>query len=80
MTLGDVLRDHGPVSYIQWRCNSPDGDEEPDGIFCGGCSWTGTELISLDGDFYSLATPIYRYEWEDDGSLTYWEEVKWIGN
>ena len=77
MTLRDILKGHAPVSYIQWRSNAPEGWNEPDGIFCGSCAWNGTELISLDGDYYSLDIPIYRYEWEKDGSLTYWEKVSW---
>lgn len=80
ITLRDLLEGHPPVDKIQWRSNAPKEreDEEPDGIFCGYCAWDGEKLISLDGDYYSLNAEVYRYEWEKDGSLTYWERVEWI--
>lgn len=80
MTLRDILEGKPPVKRIQWRSNAPEDWENvaPDGIFCGYCAWDGEKLIPLDGDYYSLDTEIYRYEWEEDGSLTYWEKVEWI--
>jgi len=75
MTLRDILEGHPPVKYCQERTNFAD---EPDGIFTGSCEWTGTELLPLDGDCYSLDVEIYRYEWEEDGSLTYWVWSNWI--
>ena len=75
MKLRDILEGHAPVIYCQERTNFED---IPDGIFTGSCKWTGTELLPLDGDIYSLDDEIYRYEWEEDGSLTYWVHSEWI--
>ena len=44
----------------------------------GYCHWTGTELISGDGDSYSIDEEIAKYEFAENGkSLTYWFEAEW---
>ena len=44
----------------------------------GYCAWDGEKLISLDGDSYSLDETVVRYEWEDDGTLTYWTHAEYM--
>lgn len=77
MKLKDLLTST-PIPVIEWRSNDPLG-KDPDGIFCGLCTWNGKELLSLDGDIYSPEEEIYRYEWygENNENLTYWSESKW---
>lgn len=75
ITLRELLEGHPPVDYIQERTNF---GNIPDGIFTGACYWTGTKLLPLDGDYYSLDAEVIRYKWEEDGSLTYWIETEWI--
>ena len=43
----------------------------------GFCHWTGTELISGDGDNYYLNEEILKYEFGGE-HLTYWIVSKWI--
>lgn len=77
MKLKDLLTPT-PIPIIEWRTNDPFG-EDPDGIFCGVCTWDGTELLPLDGDFYTPEEEIYRYEWfgENNENLTYWSWTDW---
>lgn len=73
MKLKDILPNH-PVD-IQVRTNDPFGED----MWFGCCHWTGTELISGDGDSYSIDDEVYKYEFDKDGySLTYWFEGNWI--
>lgn len=75
MTVKDILPDH-PLPCITVRTNNPFKDES-DGMLFGRCAWDGERLISLDGDDYYLYDEVYRYEWSDDGSLTYWVRSEW---
>jgi hypothetical protein len=70
MKLRDILPD-SPIAHIQVKCYELD-------MSFGYCSWTGTELISLDGDVYFLDEEIVKYKFNDDGSLTYWINWEWI--
>ena len=69
MKVKDILPSY-PLEKIMVRTNDP-LKEDYDGILFGYVSWNGKELISLDGDNYYLEDEIYRWTWEDDGSLTY---------
>ena len=85
MKLIDVLPDC-PVEQIMERTFYPESlnddlteKEIRDGMLTGYCAWDGKELRSLDGDNYSVNAEIERFEWETDGTLTYWVRGEWIG-
>lgn len=42
------------------------------------CSWDGENLTPADGDYYSVDEVISKYEYEEDGSLTYWTVSEWV--
>ena len=84
MRLRDILPQR-PVARIMVRTNYPEQLEDEltekeisDGMLFGYCAWDGEKLISLDGDSYSLNEIVVRYEWEDDGTLTYWTHAEYI--
>ena len=59
---------------MQVRINAPDGGD----MFFGYCHWDGKELVSGDGDDYSLTELISQYEFnEDKTELTYWIIGEW---
>ena len=72
MKLKDILPNH--YIDIEVRTYGP-RDED---ILFGYCHWTGTELISDDGDNYYLDEEIIKYEISKN-ILTYWFESDWIG-
>lgn len=72
MKLKDILPDH--YINIQARTADPWGDD----MLFGYCHWTGKELVSDDGDSYSIEEEIVKYEFDDYG-LAYWFESEWIG-
>ena len=72
MKLKDILS-NSPIDKIEVRTNDPFGDD----MLFGFCRWTGTELVSLDGDNYSIEDEITKYEFEEYG-LTYWIESEWV--
>lgn len=74
----DILRPNVPIKTIMVRTNDPVDPQNKDGILAGYCSWDGNKLISLDGDIYDLEDEIYRYEYEADGSVTYWYDSEWV--
>lgn len=74
MKLKDLLKDS--EINITYRTNSPLEDEE-DMLF-GYCTWTGTTLISGDGDDYSVEDIIDRYAWTSDSDLVIWFTSKWV--
>lgn len=67
MKVKDILPDH-PLEKIMVRVADKGAD-----ILIGFCHWTGSELISLDGDSYQLDDEIEKYEFDEEGNLTYWE-------
>ena len=72
MTVKDILPDY-PIECIV-RTNDPWGDD----MLFGYCHWTGTELISGDGDSYYIDEEIDKYEFdEENGELTYWIVSEW---
>ena len=84
MTLRDILAGRpGDVKitertdYPDWMADELSEKKMTDGMFTGFCVWDGENLISGDGDSYSLDEIVDRYEWEEDGSLTYWYRSYW---
>ena len=73
--LKDILPER-PVGNIMVRTNAPHGYPHPDMLF-GCCRWDGKDLISLDGDSYSVDWSVTKYEWESDDSLVSWIESEW---
>lgn len=74
MKVKEILPQH-PVN-IAVRINAPENCGYKDLLF-GHCKWDGKDLISLDGDTYSIEDEICRCEYETDGSLTYWISAEW---
>lgn len=75
MKVRDILPNY-PLERIMVRTNDP-FKEEPDGILFGYVSWDGANFVDIDGDNYYLDEEVTRYEWEEDGSLTYWIHSEW---
>ena len=72
LTLKDILPNN-PVD-ITVRTNDPFGKD----MLVGYCHWTGTELISGDGDSYSIDDEVSEYLFDDYGyRLVYWFNSKW---
>ena len=80
MTVLNIVKGKPPIDTIIVRCFHSEGGETED-VLIGFCSWDGTKLVSLDGDSYRLDDKVDKYEFHEDGSLTYWEtlvsEEKW---
>ena len=74
MKLRDILPDH-PVqimvrtNYPENLLPSPSKEMVEQGLLVGYCHWNGEELISDDGDYYSVNEVVSKYEYEEDGSL-----------
>ena len=71
MKLKDILPEQ-PVEHIMVRTYGPDGED----MLFGYCMWTGSELISGDGDSYYTDEEIVDYVFDDYG-LTYWIKSEW---
>ena len=78
MILKDLCKPNQPIDTIQYRCYGPAPIFE-DMVF-GYCRWTGSELISLDGDSYSLDDEIIKYQFIDEDFLVIYFEAEWIGS
>lgn len=73
MKLKDIIPNY-PLENIEVRTNNPFGED----ILFGFCSWTGTDLISEDGDSYYLDEEIVKYEFDKKNKeLIYWIKSKW---
>ena len=72
MKLKDILPSYA-INNIEVRTNDPFCDD----MLFGFCHWTGTELISGDGDNYYLDEEISKYEF-DGAHLTYWIISEWM--
>lgn len=88
MTLGNILNHYVkdgtdvyiPITYRTIITSS--GDD----VFAGFCRYENGELISEDGDNYSLEDEIIKYEMKLDNSingtmqmhLTVWYESEWL--
>lgn len=72
MKLKDILPNH--YVDICVRTNAPAGND----MLFGYCHWTGKELISDDGDTYSVEEDVVKYNFnEDKTKLTYWFKAEW---
>lgn len=83
MTVKDILPSH-PVE-IMVRTNYPESlltylssERIEQGLLVGYCSWDGENLTPADSDYYSVDEVISKYEYEEDGSLTYWTVSEWV--
>ena len=83
MTVKDIVPSH--PGEIMGRTNYPEGllrqvsrERIGQGLLVGYCSWDGENLIPADGDYYSVDEVISKYEYEEDGSLTYWTVSEWV--
>lgn len=74
MKLINII-DGKTIETIMYRTNSPFNDRED--MLVGYCAYLDEELISLDGDSYSLDDEIEKYKWEDD-MLIVWYKSTWI--
>lgn len=73
MKLRDILPDY-PIEDISVRTNDPWGGD----MLFGYCHWTGTELISGDGDNYYLDDEISKYMFDlEKKRLVYWIKSEW---
>ena len=73
LKVKDILPDYS-LKNIQVRTNDPFGED----MLFGFCHWIDSELISADGDTYSIEEEIYKYEFNENGQLTYWIISEWI--
>ena len=72
MKLKDLLSNN--IITIEVRTFDPDGDD----MLFGHCRWNGKELVSLDGDTYSVEDEVYKFKFDNPSELTYWFESEWI--
>lgn len=71
LRLKDIVQNYD-YNYIAYRAFLSDGTD----IFIGACKYINGELISLDGDTYSLDDPILKYD-IDGNELEVWVDKKW---
>ena len=69
LRLEDIVRGYD-FKLIKYKIFLPQGGD----LTVGECKYENGELISLDGDIYSLKDPILKYEIHKDGTLTVWED------
>ena len=72
MKLKDLLKN--TAIDIEYRTYDPFGED----VLAGYCRWTGSELVSVDGDNYSIDDYISKHRWNSSNNLTIWYESKWI--
>lgn len=73
MKVKDILPSY-PLEWIEVRTNDPFGDD----MLFGYCHWTGTNLVSADGDNYYLNEEIVKYEFDEENrKLIYWVVSEW---
>ena len=70
LRLEDIVR--GYDFNIFYRMFLPTGED----FFAGHCKYENGELISLDGDTYSLKDRILKYK-IDDNNLIVWVDKSW---
>ena len=76
MILKDLLTPGEPINEIYCRIYALDGEDMLFGI----CHWDGEQLISDDGDNYSVTEIVSNHEWTYNGEetiLTYWVNCTW---
>lgn len=76
MQLKDELKGKNNVE-IEYRYNIIVGNEIWDELF-GFCHFIDGELISEDGDDYSLNDKVSAFRWESNNYLTVWIPVETI--
>ena len=67
VTVRDIVQDDD-YDGIEWRITTPEGWDEPDMLF-GACKFINGELITLDGDTYSLDETVVRYQKWSGGDI-----------
>lgn len=72
MKLKDLLSNK--IITIEVRTFDPNGDD----MLFGYCRWNGKELVSLDGDTYSVEDEVCKFKFDNPSELTYWFESEWI--
>ena len=73
MKVKDILPDYS-LKYIEVRTYNPVGED----MLFGWCHWTGTTLVSDDGDSYYLNEEISKYEFDEENrKLTCWVVSAW---
>ena len=73
MKVKDILPSY-PLEWIEVRTNDPFGDD----MLFGYCHWTGTNLVSADGDNYYLDEEVVKYEFDEENrKLIYWIVSEW---
>lgn len=78
MTLGKLLKElNRDFNKIEYRTIRYLFGRDID-ILHGFCKYINGELISLDGDYYSLNDVIVKYEIYRDDWLVVWYESEWI--
>ena len=76
MKVRDILPNY-PLKRIEVRTNGPFGED----MLFGYCYWTGSTLLSLDGDNYYLGETVTKYEFDEmAGKLVYWIKSFWSNN
>lgn len=67
MKLIDIIKENGnkDIPYIEYRDMIEVDGKEVD-VFVGMCEYKDGELISLDGDNYSLESEIGYHEWYEE--------------
>lgn len=78
MKLKQELKGKNNVQ-IEYRFNLIVGNKILDELF-GFCHFVDGELISDDGDDYSLEDEIIEFKWESNNYLVVWISVKTIAN
>ncbi len=74
ITLKDIVEKIGDC-IIEYRTWLPDGTD----VLSGYCKFVNNELISLDGDSYSMDDVFVKYSVsQQTKQVTIWYESKWI--
>ena len=73
-TLRELLP-QTPIHNIMVRTNDPYGGD----MLFGYCEWDGKNLVSLDGDDYSLDEPVMKHEFHpgEINEMVYWIHSEW---
>lgn len=74
MKVKEILPQHSVNIMVRTNAQANCGCND---LLFGYCKWDGKNLVSLDGDTYSVEDEISRYEYEADGTLTYWVISEW---
>ena len=80
MKLREILqRINRDIPFISYRTFVSLNTDDDTDIFAGACEYKDGEIISLDGDSYSLEDEISAYEYDKQNNiLAVWYKSKWI--